>query len=209
MDSPALHASRTVTAWTTRRPRPLAGVGRPIFVAAFALLFVGAAPAPERDSSWAEPLVRPGLPNLFRVGPGLYRGAQPKQEGFAELTQLGIRTVVSLRAFHAERKQVQAQGLGYERISFKVWHAEDEDVRRFLDIVTDPSQQPVFVHCQRGADRTGMMIAAYRICVQGWSHTAAIDEMINGGFAFSPKWRNLIGWVRAFDPSRYAACRPR
>ncbi len=152
-----------------------------------------------RDPRWAVRLERPGLTNLHRVSPVLYRGAQPTREGLDELRRLGVKTVVSLRAFHGEREAVAAAGLGYERISFKVWHPEDEDLRRFLAIATDPSRQPVFVHCLRGADRTGTAVAAYRICVEGWGREDAIAEMVNGGFEYDPRLENLVTYLRSFD----------
>ncbi|HEX9187996.1 MAG TPA: tyrosine-protein phosphatase [Vicinamibacteria bacterium] len=129
----------------------------------------------------------------------LYRGAQPTREGLAELRRLGVKTVVSLRAFHGEREAVAAAGLGYERISFKVWHPEDEDLRRFLAIVTDAERQPVFVHCQRGADRTGTAVAVYRIGVEGWSREEAIEEMTRGGFGFNSSFGHLVTYVGSLD----------
>ncbi len=160
----------------------------------------GPAPgAPERNPRWAARVERPGLTNFHQVSPALYRGAQPTREGLDELRRMGVKTVVSLRAFHGEREAVAAAGLGYERISFKVWHPEDEDLRRFLAIVTDPSRQPVFVHCLRGADRTGTAVAAYRICVEGWGREDAIEEMVDGGFEFNPRFGNLVDYLRSLD----------
>lgn len=158
----------------------------------------GPAP-PARNPRWAVRVELPGLPNFHRVSPALYRGAQPTREGLAELRRLGVKTVVSLRAFHGEREAVAAAGLGYERISFKVWHPEDEDLRRFLVIAADPARQPVFVHCLRGADRTGTAVAAYRICLDGWAREEAIEEMVDGGFEFSPRFRNLVTYLRGID----------
>lgn len=100
------------------------------------------------------PVNRPGLPNLHKVSPVLYRGAQPTAEGMRELKKLGIRTVVNLRWLHSDRDEIGDTGLAYEEISMKSWHPEDEDVARFLRIVTDPDRTPVFIHCQHGADRT-------------------------------------------------------
>jgi protein tyrosine phosphatase (PTP) superfamily phosphohydrolase (DUF442 family) len=167
----------------------------------------GRAPAgaPGRNPRWAARVERPGLPNLHQVSSTLYRGAQPTPEGLGELRRLGVKTVVSLRAFHGEHEAVAAAGLAYERISFKVWHPEDEDLRRFLAIVTDPARQPVFVHCLRGADRTGTAVAGYRICAQGWSREDAIDEMTNGGFGFNPAFGNLVAYLRSFDASALSA----
>ncbi len=170
--------------------------------AAVCLALAGDEPAPAspvRNPRWAERIEHPGLPNLHRVSPVLYRGAQPTKEGLVELGRMGIKTVVSLRAFHGEGEAVRSQGLGYQRISFKVWHAEDEDVRRFLAIVKDPARRPVFVHCQRGADRTGTMVAVYRVCVEGWSREHAIEEMAKGGFGHYGRFAHLRGYLRDLD----------
>jgi len=81
----------------------------------------------------------------------------------------------------------------------KTWHPEDEEVVRFLKIVSDPNRTPAFVHCQRGADRTGTMCAIYRIAVQGWGREEAIEEMTKGGFGFYSGWQNLINYIRELD----------
>jgi protein tyrosine/serine phosphatase len=154
-------------------------------------------------AKWAEPLERAGLPNLQRVSPLLYRGAQPTREGFLELRKLGVKSVISLRAFHADDIPIDAD-LAYERISFKAWHPEDEDVVRFLKLVSDPARAPVFVHCQWGSDRTGMMIAIERVALEGWTKEAAIEEMTQGGFGFHPEWQNLVEYVRKLDVERLA-----
>lgn len=159
------------------------------------------APA-ERPGTWAKPIQRPGLPNLHQVSPDLYRGAQPEADGARELEKLGVRTVVNLRTFHADPDEAAATGPAHERIYMKAWHAEDEDVVKFLRIATDPTQTPVFVHCQHGSDRTGTMCAAYRIVVQGWTKEEAIREMTQGGFGFHEAWGNLTDYLRALDVPR-------
>jgi protein tyrosine phosphatase (PTP) superfamily phosphohydrolase (DUF442 family) len=161
-----------------------------------------------RNPRWAQPIELPGVENLHRVSATLYRGAQPTKQGLDELRRLGVKTVVSLRAFHGERAMVAAAGLGYERVSFKFWHPEDEDLRRFLAIASDPARQPVFVHCQRGADRTGTATAVYRVCVEGWSREDAIDEMVNGGYAFEPRFVQLKKYLRGFDPKALLPAAP-
>ena len=156
-------------------------------------------PTSLRDPRWAVPVQRPGLPNLHRVSATVYRGAQPTAEGFRELLRLGVRTVVNLRAFHSDRSRLRGLDLGYEHIDFKPWHAEKEDLVRFLKLVSDPARQPVFVHCQHGADRTGTAIAVYRLCVEGWTKEETIAEMTRGGFGFHPVWVNLVRFVRDLD----------
>lgn len=162
----------------------------------------GAAPGEQaaRPPSWAEPLPgRPGLPNLHRVSDALYRGAQPKREGFAELKAMGIRTVIDLRTGHDERGHCEEHGLQYVRIPMQAWRTEDEDTLEFLRVVTDPERQPVFLHCLHGADRAGVLTAVYRVAVQGWSKDEALREMREGGFGFHEQFQNLLHYVLELD----------
>ncbi len=143
-------------------------------------------------------MIRPGLPNLHQVSTTLYRGAQPSALGMRELQRMGIRTVISLRDHHDDRDLLIATGISLERIRFSTWHAEDEDVVRFLRIVTDPSMQPVFVHCKHGSDRTGLMCAAYRMTIEGWTPEQAAQEMRRRRIRVpSAMARNLVRYVSA------------
>jgi len=170
---------------------------------------VAAVAAGPRPGNWASPVAAgTGLPNLHRVSSTLYRSAQPSKEGFAFLATRpslangdpSIRTVVSLRAFNDDAPLAPAStGLRLEQISFKTWHPEDKDVVQFLRIATTPALQPVLVHCLHGSDRTGTMVAIYRIAVEGWTKAQATDEMVNGGFGFHPMWRNLLRYIEELD----------
>lgn len=156
-------------------------------------------PAADRPDNWAAVVQVEGLPNLHKVSPSLYRCAQPTAVGMANAKALGVRTVVSLRAFHSDRDEIGETGLGYEHLFFKTWHPEEEDVVKFLKIVTDPARAPVLVHCQHGADRTGTMCAIYRIVVQGWTREDAVREMTKGDFGYHEVWKNLPPWIMALD----------
>lgn len=138
-----------------------------------------------------------GLPNFAKVSDTLYRGAQPTAEGFRTLKSMGIKTVVSLRMLHSDRDLLVGTGLQYLRIEAKAWHPEDEDVARVLKIIEDPKNQPVFVHCQHGADRTGAMVAAYRIVEEGWSKDEAAAELPS--FNYHPIWTEVMTYLRSFD----------
>ncbi len=173
------------------------------------ILSIAEKPGPNRGSytskrnpvqhSWAQHLEKPGLKNFARVSDDLYRGAQPSPEGFQELKALGIKTDINLRDMHSDGEKLDGAGITYEHIHFKTWHPEDEDVVRFLRIVTDEKKGPFFVHCRHGSDRTGMMCAIYRVAVEGWTKDEAIEEMTKGDFGFHPLWQNLIGYIQGLD----------
>jgi len=152
-----------------------------------------------RSPRWAVRIEKPGLPNLHKVGDGYYRGAQPTSAGVRELAKLGVRTIVNLRALHSDRRLIGDASLSYEHIGMTALHAEDEDVVRFLRVVTDLRRQPVFVHCQHGADRTGLMTAVYRIVAQRWSKDEAIREMTDGGFGYHSMFSGLVDYLRRTD----------
>jgi protein tyrosine phosphatase (PTP) superfamily phosphohydrolase (DUF442 family) len=148
--------------------------------------------------TWAEPMELPGLPNLHKVSDELYRGAEPTPEGMRQLEHLGIKTVIDLRS-SGPLDDVRGTSVTYVRIPSTAWRPEDKNVIQFLRIVMDKDRTPVFVHCSRGADRTGMMTAIYRVAVQGWTKDQAIAEMTQGGFGFYSGWRNLVRYIRDLD----------
>jgi protein tyrosine/serine phosphatase len=162
--------------------------------------FLGASePALERPATWAQSVKKEGVPNLFKIDDVLYRSAQPSAEGMKSLKEAGVETIVNLRSFHSDRDEIGSTGLGYEHIYMKAWHPERKEAVRFLQIVTNPKRQPVLVHCQHGSDRTGTMVAIYRIAVQGWTKEEAIREMTTGGYGYHKIWYNLPDWVEELD----------
>jgi tyrosine-protein phosphatase SIW14 len=119
----------------------------------------------------------PGVPNFHQVDEHVYRGAQPRGQGFASLAKLGIRTVIDLRGEIAEENVVQGAGMRYVRLPWREFKAPtDSQIETVLALLNDSSQWPVFVHCRRGADRTGTAIACYRIAHDHWSNQQALAE---------------------------------
>jgi protein tyrosine phosphatase (PTP) superfamily phosphohydrolase (DUF442 family) len=148
------------------------------------------------------PIVRQegtGVDNLFRLTAQLYRSAQPTKEGFAFLARtMGIKTIVNLREWHSDSSLAAGTGLTLRRVPINTWNIGDDNgdkiVRALRYISEAETRGPVLVHCQHGSDRTGAIIALYRILYQGQSKEAAIKEMMEGGFGFHPIWAALPDW---------------
>ena len=123
-----------------------------------------------------------GLSNFGYVTDTLYRGAQPSAAGFETLRRIGVSIVVNFREEAGEtareKHEVEALGMRYVGIPWSGRHTPtDSQVMEFLDLVRSNPHAKIFVHCQRGADRTGTMIAVYRIAVEHESVVDAVSEM--------------------------------
>lgn len=129
------------------------------------------------------------LPNFHQVNAQLYRGGQPKTGGLQKLKALGVKTIVNLRGeddhTRAEEEEARKLGLRYYSISLPGFSKpKDEEVERVLDIINSSKNQPVFVHCHHGKDRTGTIIACYRISHDGWSAEQAKNEAKRYGLSW-------------------------
>ncbi len=138
-----------------------------------------------------------GVANFGRVDDALWRGAQPTAAGFQALAALGVRTVVNLRHDHDDAALLAGTGLRQVRIRCRAWRPRTAQMAAFLAVVRDPANQPVFVHCAQGRDRTGYMVAAYRMAAQGWTAEAAIRDM--EAFRFNHLWMGNPGFLRHLD----------
>jgi protein tyrosine phosphatase (PTP) superfamily phosphohydrolase (DUF442 family) len=110
---------------------------------------------------------------------------------------------VNLRQEYSEREEVEALGFRSVEIPLRAdlvgsRAPTTDQIQTFLREVTDPANAPVFIHCLRGRDRTGTMVAIYRIEVDGWTNEEALEEMDRYGFhGFYKQLRNCVRDYRA------------
>lgn len=140
-----------------------------------------------------------GAENFAQISPDLYRGKQPTEEGFANLKKMGVKTVIDLRDKHDDAPVMKGAGLGLVKIPCGASTFTEADIVTFFKTVNDPANRPVFVHCERGADRTGLMVALYRIMEQGWTKEEAMAELPN--FKFDKSKKKVTEYLITFDPA--------
>jgi protein tyrosine phosphatase (PTP) superfamily phosphohydrolase (DUF442 family) len=145
----------------------------------------------------AQKVALTGVQNFGQVTTSLFRGAQPSDDGFSALAKMGVGIVVDLRGdSDNERERVTKLGMEYVAIPSQCSHMTEEGIAKFLTILRDHPDKKVFVHCRQGVDRTGMMVAAYRIS-QGWTAEESRREMES--FGFSLKHRMVCHGLGSFE----------
>jgi protein tyrosine/serine phosphatase len=150
----------------------------------FALALLAGAAQAQDEPRYAE------LPNFHQVNAQLYRGAQPRAGGIRKLAELGIKTIINLRGedehTHAEQKEAESLGLRYFSVPLPgLGRPSDEQVERVLALINNAENQPVFVHCHHGEDRTGTIIAVYHITHDGWTAEQAKSEAKRYGMSWA------------------------
>ena len=118
--------------------------------------------------------------NFGKVNDHLYRGAQPNSRNYEQLAALGVKTILDLRedAKDGARAEAERAGLRYINLPLKdKQYPQTGAASRFLEIVNDSANWPVYMHCAGGRHRTGAMSAVYRMSVDGWDIDQAYEEM--------------------------------
>src|SRR5258708_7498222 len=142
----------------------------------------------------------PGVPNFHSVSDRLYRGGQPTREGINSLAKIGIRTLINLRTGNdrEEEKLVKAAGMRYVHVPMSGLSAPShQQIASVLEVLDDASESPVFIHGRRGADRTGTVIACYRIRHDHWENQKALSEARKNGLSWVE--RGMQQYILRFD----------
>jgi tyrosine-protein phosphatase SIW14 len=147
------------------------------------------------------------LPNFHAVNARLYRGGQPRAGGLQRLAALGVKTVINLRDDDAraaeEGREARSLGMRYFNVPLSRAHRPGAGrIEELFALIDAAENQPVFVHCKRGSDRTGALVAAYRITHDGWTAERALDEAETYGMGF---WqRGKKDFIRDYERERPA-----
>jgi protein tyrosine/serine phosphatase len=141
--------------------------------------------------------------NFGQVNDAFYRGAEPEDEDMGALAALGIRTVIDLQKDGDDEEPVLVEraGMRYVRIPMTTRvPPTDEQLALFLELVNDPANQPVYVHCKEGRHRTGVMTAVYRMTNDGWTADQAFEEMKDYRFGWDFLHPEFKRFVYSFTP---------
>ena len=155
-----------------------------------------------------------GIVNFGKISDSLYRGAQPDEAGLENLHRLGIKTVINLRmaddAWKEEEARAIAHGLVYTNVPFRgMGRPTDDQVKTVLSLI-ETLPGPVFIHCRRGSDRTGTIVACYRMKHDLWSLEKAVAEANLYGMSIFERGMKkfVVDFAKAFVAQQAVAKNP-
>jgi len=151
------------------------------------------------------------IPRFGILADGLYRGGQPSEKGFRFLKEKGVKTIINLRAEdNSEEALVGKLGMNYIRIpvdEIRPWTRIPEGaIAKYFELINNPANYPIFFHCRRGADRTGLFAAFYRMALQNWDAGKAYSEARQVGMRWY--FAGLKSQIIEFHPPSKAELQP-
>jgi len=167
----------------------------------FSILFLlcGADTPRERPLTWAHPFIHTKIGNLHKVSDDLFRSEQPVKSGVEDLKSLKIHTLLNLREYHDDDEFFKQNGFVLVHYKMSAGGAKVTDLIAALKLFKD-AEKPVLVHCWHGSDRTGLIVAGYRLVFQNWSREDAIEEFRLGGFGYHEKiYPNIVKLLETMD----------
>ena len=166
------------------------------------ILFTCACAAGEvrvRPGTWAQPVIGTSLENFFRINADLYRSEQPTRAEIPDLKKFGIKSILSLRQYHTDPREFQRAGIATFEHRMDAGRVSVADLIAALKLIQS-APKPVLLHCWHGSDRTGFVVAGYRMVFMNWTADQAIDELDKGGFGFHETfYPNIIRTLKTID----------
>lgn len=136
-----------------------------------------------RPVEWAQPVLGTKLDNFFCVDTNLFRSEQPGKSDIPVLKAMDIKTVLSLRHYHKDSKEFEKAGIQMLHHKMDAGSVSVSNLIAVLQMI-QMAPKPVLVHCLHGSDRTGFIVAGYRMVMMGWSPQKAVEELRSGGYGY-------------------------
>lgn len=175
------------------------------FIACVLLVGYGTLPAAaQRKAKWAQPVESKHVENFYKVDNGVYRSGQPSAEAFKEMEQMGMKEVLNLRNYHSDKDEAEGTNIKLNRVAMDAHSSKFDELVEAIRIIKN-RKGPIVIHCWHGSDRTGLVVALYRIVFQNWTKEDALDELENGGYGYHKVYGNIKTFIRNLDVEEFRA----
>ena len=146
--------------------------------------------------------------NFAEVNDHLYRGGAPSNIGFQELAAMHVTMVIDLRepgeSTDFEKQAAKLFGMKYVNVPLRPFSAPSQgQMDQVLSLLLHSDSDRIFLHCRRGKDRTGTVIACYRMQHDHWDKRAALAEARKHGMSFTE--RGMRSFILDFTPAGFSA----
>ncbi len=169
-----------------------------VFLLVIVCLQPGFSQQSKRPKGWAVKIENQPVKNLWKLNDSIYRSGQPESSNIPYLEQIGMKGVLNLRSHHSDKEILSGSGITDYTVEMKADAFTDKEIIKALQVIAS-SQKPLLIHCKQGSDRTGVVIAMYRIIFQGWSKEQALNELQNGGYGFHDQYTNIPSYLKNVD----------
>ncbi len=119
------------------------------------------------------------IPQLWSPQEEVFTSGQPNEEGFEQLAEMGIKTVINVlperNCDPREAEIVLSKNMAYRTVSFHLSNFRKETIEQFSAILKK-AEKPVLIHCGTG-NHVGGLWFAYRVLIQ----KAPLDEAVKEG----------------------------
>lgn len=145
----------------------------------------------------------PGVKNFAQVETTVACAGATTPEGVAAIRRLGYNSVINLRVatepgagIEQEAAAAKAAGINFIHLPFNEAEPDMAIVDQFLKAVTDPKNQPAFIHCASG-NRAAMMWFIKRVLVDKWDVDRASEEAAQLGMAKESLRTMALNYIQA------------
>lgn len=157
--------------------------------------FVIAQNTEDRISWWAKKVDYTGLENLYKLNDSIFRSEQPDSIEFANLKRIGIKSILNIRTQQKDKAISGNQDFNYYFVRMRAERIRDVEIEKTLKIIKD-APKPILIHCKHGSDRTGIVIAMYRIVFENRTKEEALNELQNGGYSYNKIFINIPRYIK-------------
>ena len=150
-------------------------------------------------NSIEEEILADNIRNFYKVSDNMYRSAQPDRKSMELLDVIGVKTVINLRRYHSDNYEAKNTSLKVERVKMNAGKIKDEDIIEILTMIKN-SDRPVLIHCWHGSDRTGVVVAMYRIIFEDYTKEEAIKELREDKYGHHESiYGNIVKYIQDAD----------
>ncbi len=149
----------------------------------------------KRPDSWSVKIENPYLKNLWKVNDTLFRSEQPDKIDFAYINSLGFKSILNLRSKHLDKGFIGNLNIIEYNVEMEANDFTEKEIIDALKVIRS-SPKPLLVHCYHGSDRTGVIMAMYRIIFQNWTKEQALNELLDGGYGFHTSYKNITNYIK-------------